>query len=66
MGDIFDNGIDAEDLGIILGIAEEIGEEEKAKKISNEPLTPEEMLKTGNDIFDQEDEEDKNEFDDEY
>ena len=54
MGGIFDDGINAEEMGIILGITDEIEEEEAAKKISNEPLTPEEMLKTGNEIFDNE------------
>ena len=66
MGGIFDDGIGAEEMGVILGVTEEIEEEEAAKKISNDPLTPEEMLKTGNDIFDQDDEYHNNELDDEY
>jgi len=44
----FDDGIDAQEMAIILGITEEISEEEAAKKLSQDPLTPEEMLKTGN------------------
>ena len=58
MGGIFDDGIDAQEMGILLGITDEIEEEEAANKISNEPLTPEEMLKTGNDVFDIADEDD--------
>ena len=53
----FDDGIDAEELALILGIAEEIGEEYRSQQISNDPLTPEEMLKTGNEIFDADEDE---------
>ena len=37
-------------------IADELIEEAKANK-ENEPLTPDEMLKTGNEIFDADDDE---------
>ena len=64
MGDIFDNGIGPKEMGVILGITEEIAEEEaEAKNISNDPLTPEEMLKTGNDVFDNVDDNEFDEFD---
>jgi len=67
MGGIFDDGIDAQEMGIILGITEEIEEEEAAKKISNDPLTPEEILKTENDVFDNAAEDGFDDFDkDEY
>ena len=66
MGGIFDNGLGPEELAIALGLGEEIEEENEAKQLTEEPLTPDEMLKTGNDIFDQEDENFKNEFDDEF
>ena len=53
----FDNRIDAEELALILGITEEIKEEYRSQQVSNDPLTPKEMLKTGNEIFDADDEE---------
>ena len=73
MCDFDDDGIGAEEMGIILGITDEI-EEEANTKLSEEPLTPEEMLKTGNDIFDNNDKENFDnsdeanftDFDDEY
>jgi len=52
-----DDGIDAEWLALILGISEELEEECRSQQISNEPLTPEEMLKTGNEIFDADEDE---------
>ena len=56
-GDFFDDGIGAEQLGILLGISEELSEEEAAKQLDkeNEPLTPDEMLETPFDYLDQED-----------
>ena len=67
MGGIFDDGIDATEMALILGITEEI-EEELNTKLSEEPLTPEEILKTGNEIFDNEepDIDYGNDYDDEY
>jgi len=55
-GDFFDEGIDAELLGIFLGISEELSEEEAAKQLEkdNEPLTPDEMLETPFDYLDEE------------
>ena len=53
----FDDGIDAEELALILGITDEIEEEYRSLQVSNDPLTPEEMLKTGNEIFDADDDE---------
>ena len=53
MSGIFDDGIDAEEMAVILGITEEIEEEAKTK-LSEDPLTPEEMLKSGNEIMDEE------------
>ena len=55
-GDFFDDGIGAGELGIFLGISEELQQEEKAKRLEkeNEPLTPEEMLETPFDYLDEE------------
>lgn len=55
--DFFDDGIGAEELGIFLGISEELQEEEQAKQLEkeNEPLTPDEMLDTSFDYLDEED-----------
>lgn len=53
----FDNRIDAEELALILGITEEIEEKYRSQQVSNDPLTPKEMLKTGNEIFNADDEE---------
>ena len=53
----FDGWIDAEELALILGITEEIEEEYRSQQISNDPLTTEEMLKTGNETFDADDDE---------
>jgi hypothetical protein len=55
-GDFFDDGIGPEELGIFLGISEELSEEEAAKQLEkdNEPLTPDEMLETPFDYLDEE------------
>ena len=53
----FDNWIDAEELALILGITEEIEEEYRSQQISNDPLPLNEMLKTGNELFDADDDE---------
>jgi hypothetical protein len=55
-GDIFDDGIGADELGIFLGISEELQEEEEAKQLEkeNEPLNPDEMLETEFDYLDEE------------
>ena len=44
-----DGGIDAEEMGIILGITDEIEEEEKSKLIDNEPedISPDTLEKEG-------------------
>ena len=54
-GDFFDDGIGVE-LGIFLGISEELSEEERAKLLEkyNEPLNPDEMLETPFDYLDEE------------
>ena len=54
-GDFFDDGIGAKELGIFLGINEELQEEEEAKRIDNDPLTFEEMLRTDLDDLGEED-----------
>ena len=54
MCDFFDDGIGAEEMGIILGITDELDEEARAKLIDNEPLTPDEMLETPFDYLDEE------------
>ena len=50
-GDFFDNGIGPEELGIFLGISEELAEEEAAKLLEkeNEPenVTPDHLEKEG-------------------
>jgi len=55
-GNFFDDGIGPEELGIFLGISEELQEEEQAKQLEkeNEPLTPDEMLETPFDYLDDE------------
>ena len=58
MCDNFDDGFGPEEMGIILGITEEIEEEEAAKNISNDPLSFEEILKTGDEVFDNSDKDD--------
>ena len=57
MCDFFDDGIGAEEMGIILGITDELDEEARAKQLDkeNEPLTPDEMLKTPFDYLNDED-----------
>jgi len=56
-GDFFDDGIGAEELGIFLGISEELAEEEAAKQLDkeNDPLTFEEMVQNPLDDMGEED-----------
>jgi len=55
MCDFFDN-LDWEDFAFWAGYIETQIEGEQEKKYDNEPLSPEEMLKTGNEIFDNDEE----------
>ena len=53
MGDFFDD-FSAEDFAFWAGFIETQLEGEKAEKEPDEPLSFEDMLKTGNEIFDEE------------
>jgi len=56
MCDFFDDdGIGAEEMGIILGITDELDEEARARLIDNEPMSLDEMLKTPLDELDEDD-----------
>jgi len=50
-----DDGIDALEMALILAVSEEISEE-NSTPLSDEPLSQAEMLKSGNEIFDNDEE----------
>ena len=49
---IDDDGIDALEIGLILGFTDEMGEE-TTTKLSETPISSKELLKTRNEIFDE-------------